>query len=122
MVVMAALLWGCIIDVQLRGTLGIGSETDWPCVASISLGGSLLWALGVAMLRRGAPLSPRISSLLAGVAAFSVANLEACVSRSHAFTITVLLWHGMTTALVVAALAYVGGGLIAWRTLETRLK
>jgi hypothetical protein len=122
MAVMAALLWGCNIDLRLQGTLGIGRETDWPCVASISLSGTLLWVLGVAMLRRGAPLTPRISSLLAGVAAFSVANLEACVSRSHAFTITVLLWHGMTTALVVAALAYVGRSLIAWRTLETRLK
>ena len=122
MLVMASLLWGCIVDVRLQGTLGIGRETDWPCVASISLGGTLLWALGVAMLRRGAPLTPLISSLLAGVAAFSVANLEACVSRSHAFAITVFLWHGVTTALVVAVLAYVGRGLIAWRTLETRLK
>jgi hypothetical protein len=122
MVVMAALVWGCIVDVRLQGTLGIGRETDWPCVASITVGGTLLWAVGVTMLRRGAPLTPRVSSLLAGVAAFSVANLEACVSRSHAFTITVLLWHGMTTALVVAALAHVGRGLMAWRTLETRLK
>jgi hypothetical protein len=59
-----------------------------------------------------------MSSLLAGVAAFSVANLEACLSRSHAFTITILLWHGMTTALFVAVLAQVGGGLLTWRKPE----
>jgi hypothetical protein len=116
MLVMATLLWGCVVDVRMHGTLGIGRETDWPCVASISFGGLLLWAIGVAMLRRGAPITPRVSSLLAGVAAFSIANIEACVSRSHTFTITVLLWHGMTTALLVTALAHVGRRLLKWKT------
>jgi len=37
----------------MQGTFGIGRETDWPSVASVSFGGALLWALGVAMLRRG---------------------------------------------------------------------
>jgi hypothetical protein len=122
MLVMAALVWGCVLDVRTQGTLGMGRETDWPCVVSISLGGPLLWAVGVAMLRRGAPMTPRVSSLLAGVAAFSVANLEACLSRGHTFTITVLLWHGMTTALFVTALAHVGPHLLAWKKPETLLK
>ena len=122
MLVITVLVWGSIVDVRLQGTLGIGRETDWPCVASIAVGGALLWALGVAMLRRGAPLTPRVSSLLIGVAAFSVANLEACLSRSHTFTMTVFLWHGMTTALLVAVLAQVGRGLLTWKRLETRLQ
>lgn len=122
MLVMGALVWGCIVDVRTVGMLGIGRETDWPCVLSITVGGALLWSLGVAMLRRGAPLTPRVSSLLVGVAAFSVANLEACLSRSHTFTITVLLWHGMTTALFVAAFAQVGRGLLTWRKPEMLLE
>jgi hypothetical protein len=56
--------------------------------------------------------------LLIGVAAFSVANLEACLSRPHAFAITILLWHGMTTALFVTALAQVGRGLLIWKKPE----
>jgi hypothetical protein len=116
MLVMAALLWGCVVDLRTQGTLGVGRETDWPCVVSISVGGALLWAVGVAMLRRGAPITPRVSSLLVGVAAFSVANLEACLSRGHAFTITVLLWHGIATALFVAALAQAGRALLTWKT------
>ncbi len=118
MLLMAALVWGCIVDVRMHGTFGVGREVDWPCVVSISVGGAVLWALGVAMLRRGAPLTPRVSSLLAGVAAFAVANLEACLSRPHVFTITVLLWHGMTTALLVTALAHVGRGLLTWKQSE----
>ena len=118
MVVMATLVWGCIVDVRMHGTFGVGREVDWPCVVSISVGGAVLWALGVAMLRRGAPLTPRVSSLLAGVAALAVANLEACLSRPHVFTITVLLWHGMTTALLVTVLAHVGRGLLTWKQSE----
>jgi hypothetical protein len=112
---MAALVWGCVADVRVQGTLGLGREIDWPCVVSISLGGVGLWALGVAMLRRGAPMTPRASSMLAGVAACSVVNLEACLSRPHMFTITVLLWHGMTTALLVTALAQAGRSLLTWK-------
>jgi hypothetical protein len=122
MLVMAALVWGCILDVRTLGTLGIGREADWPCVVSITVGGALLWSLGVAMLRRGAPLTPRVSSLLAGVAALAVANFEACVSRSHEFTITILLWHGMTTALFVAAFAQAGRDLLTWRKPEMQSK
>jgi hypothetical protein len=116
LLVMATLLWGCVVDLRVHGTLGIGRETDWPCVVSISFGGLLLWTLGVAMLRRGAPMTPRVSSVLAGVAAFSVANIEACLSREHTYTMTVLLWHGMTTALLVTTLAYVGRSLLRWKT------
>ena len=121
-VVVATLLWGCMADVRTRGTLGFGRETDWPCVVSITLGGVMLWAVGVAMLRRGAPLAPRASSMLAGVAALSVANIEACLSRPHEFGITVLLWHGMTTALMLAALVCVGRGLFAWKKMQTGLR
>lgn len=112
---MTALVWGCVVDMRTQGTLGVGREIDWPCVTSIALGGVVLWALGVAMLRRGAPMTPGVSSMLAGVAAFSVANIEACLSRPHMFTITVLLWHGMTTALLVTALAQVGRSLLTWK-------
>ena len=115
--VMAALVWDCYADVRMLGTLGVGRETDWPCVISISVGGTLLWALGVAMLHQGAPMTPRVSSLLAGVAAFSVANIEACLSRSHAFAITMVLWHGMTTALLVATFAQLGRLLLTWKKL-----
>ena len=122
LLVIVALVWGCVVDVRMQGTLGMGREADWPCVVSISLGGFLLWALGIAMLRRGAPMTPRVSSLLTGVAAFGVANLEACLSQGHAFTITVVMWHGITTALFVAMFAQLGRGLLTWKKPQAILK
>jgi len=121
LLVMAALVWGCVADAR-HGTLGLGRETDWPCVISISIGGALLWALAIVMLRRGAPLTPRLSSMLAGVAALSVANLEACLSRSHTFAVTVLLWHGIATAVLVTLLAQAGRNVLTWKTPARPLK
>jgi len=114
-VVVAALLWGCTEDVRNLGTLGIGRETDWPCVISITLGGAMLWGVAVAMLRRGAPLAPRVTSLLAGAGALSLANIEACISRPHAFSSTVVLWHGVTTALVLVMLVSLASEALPWR-------
>jgi hypothetical protein len=117
-VVMTTLVAGCVTDVRMHGTLGFGQEMDWPCVVSLTVGGVTLWALAVVMLRRGAPLKPALSSLLAGVAALSVANIEACLTRPHAFSITVLLWHGLTMALLIAILMQAGRGLLTWKTLD----
>jgi hypothetical protein len=118
LVAMATMLWACVVDVRTFRTLGIGRETDWPCVVSLTLGGVGLWALAVLMLRRGAPLAPHISSVLAGVAALSIANIEACLTRPHAFAVTVVLWHGLTMALVIAVLTRAGGGLFSWKRPE----
>jgi hypothetical protein len=105
---MAALLWGTIRDLQQFGTIGIGRETDWPCVVSITFGGLALWTVGSVMLRRGAVLEPRLTAALAGVAAVSFANIEACLGRVHGFTSTVIVWHGATVIIVIAAFVALG--------------
>src|SRR4029078_927520 len=103
-VMVGALCGGAVQDIRTEGTLGLGRETDWPCVVSISLGAPALWALAVAMLRRGAPLTPISTSVMVAVRALSVANLEACISRPHAFTGTVIVWHGLTVIVLLGVL------------------
>jgi len=112
---MAALMWGTSLDLRQFGTAGIGREADWPCVVSITLGAVMLWMFAVALLRRGAVLDPRTTSVLAGVAALSTANIEACVSRIHAFTGTIILWHGTTAAIVLLGLTMFGPRLLGRR-------
>ena len=48
------------------------------------------------------------------------ANIEACLTRPHAFALTVLLWHGGTVAAVAALCALTGGRWLRWPTLATR--
>ena len=115
-----SLLWQGILDVHTSGTLGASRETDWPCVASIAIGALVLGGPLVWMLRRGAPLTPRTTALLAGSAALSFANIEACVTRPHAFAMTVLLWHGGTITLVVALFAGMGRRWLRWPVMIPR--
>jgi hypothetical protein len=115
MVLTAALSWGVSQDVAQLGTVGVGRETDWPCVVSITAGGFALWTVAGAMLRRGAALEPRTTSALAGLAALGLANIEACISRAHTFTATVVVWHGATTGVVMVALVAIGPRLIGTR-------
>ena len=64
--------------------------------------------------RRGAALSPTTSGLFAGLAAVSLANIEACVTRTHAFSVTVLLWHGVTSLMVIAVAVLASRRVLAW--------
>lgn len=114
-----SLAWGGVRDLQASGTLGITSQSDWPCVVSMTLGGLVVGAPLMWMLRRGAPLTPSLTAFLAALAALSFANIEACLTRPHAFALTVLLWHGGTVAAVAALCALTGGRWLRWPTLAT---
>ncbi|BCS32617.1 hypothetical protein TBR22_A18310 [Luteitalea sp. TBR-22] len=105
---------GCIGDLHRLGSLGVGAETDWPCVISIAVGGVALWGVAMTMLRRGAALSARTTGALAALAALGAANLEACVTRPHAFTITIVVWHGLTAIVLLAVLSSVAPRVLPW--------
>jgi len=110
----ASLLSAVVPDLRAFGTLAFTSERDWPCVASIAMGGIVLGLPLILMVRRGAPLTPRATAGLAGLAALSVANMEACLTRPHAIVLTVLLWHGGTIAIVAALCAMLGRRWLRW--------
>jgi hypothetical protein len=116
----AALLWAGVLDLQASGTLGVASQSDWPCVASMMVGGLLVGAPLAWMLRRGAPLTPNLTVGLAALAALSVANIEACLARPHAFALTVLLWHGGTIAAIVTLCALMGHRWLRWPDMTKR--
>ncbi len=116
----AALLWAGVLDLQSSGTLGVTSQSDWPCVASMTVGGLLVGAPLAWMLRRGAPLTPNLTVGLAALAALSFANIEACLTRPHAFALTVLLWHGGTVAAIATLCALMGHRWLRWPDVTTR--
>jgi hypothetical protein len=110
------LMAASLTEHQSTGVIGgFARETDWPCVASIAIAGATLAGVMLAMLRRGAPLAPRGSVALAAIAAATVASVEACVSRSHAFMSTILIWHGTTSAALVLMFVANAGRFLSWR-------
>ena len=114
----ASLLWQMAGNLQGAGTIGLAGRTDWPCVASMTLGGLVIGAPLWWMLRNGAPLTPRATGFLIGLAALSVANIEACLTRPHAFAMTVLLWHGMTIVVAAVAVAGTANRWLRWPSLR----
>jgi hypothetical protein len=113
-VLMATLGWGIHLDVRAQGAVGFGREMDWPCVGSIAGGAALLFAGAMVFLRVGAPLAPAATGLLAALAAVSLANVEACVTRAHAFSVTVLIWHGLTSGVVLIAATAAARRVLRW--------
>jgi hypothetical protein len=114
------LLWAAMRDLQASGTLGVTSQSDWPCVVSIVVGGLVVGSPLVWMLRRGAPLTPSLTAFLAALAALSFGNIEACIGRPHAFALTILLWHGGTVAAVGVLCAFMGHRWLRWPDMATR--
>jgi hypothetical protein len=115
-----SLFWAGVLDLQASGTLGVTSQSDWPCVASMTLGGLAVGAPLVWMLLRGAPLTPRVTAFLGALAALSLVNIEACLTRPHAFALTVLLWHGGTVAVIAAVCVLLGHRWFRWPELMMR--
>lgn len=115
-----SLLWAGVRDPQASGTLGVNSQTDWPCVVSMTVGGLVIGAPLAWMLRRGAPLTPGLTAFLAALAALSLANIEACLTRPHAFALTVLLWHGGTVAALATLCALTSRRWLRWPGLTTQ--
>jgi hypothetical protein len=111
---LGAVILGSLRDFQLRGTFGLSSQTDWPCVAAMVLGGSALWLVMTPMLRRGVPMTPRLTAMLGGGAALGIANIVACITQPHTFSSVVLLWHGGTAALMLAFFAAAGQRAVRW--------
>jgi hypothetical protein len=117
------ILWlirGAALDLRMAGTLGLSGRSDWSCVLTMVMSGAVLGGPLIVMLRRGAPLEPRTSALLAGLAAVSVANVEACLIRPHAFESVILLWHGGTILVTAAVCAWMGRRWLPWPTTVVR--
>jgi hypothetical protein len=97
------------------GLAGAAVQREWLCVLTIVLGGALP-ALGLAvMLRRGAPLTPRLTTALGVLASAGLANVVACVSHPHPSSSAVLVWHGSTIVALFCLGGAVGRSVLTWR-------
>jgi hypothetical protein len=111
---LGVLFVGSLQEWQAVEAVDLVPRREWQCVAMIGLGGALP-ALGMAlMLRHGAPMTPRITTALAMLAAAGLANVVACVSHPHTSSAVVLIWHGTTVLSLVAVSAWLGRSVFSW--------
>jgi hypothetical protein len=121
LLVLVASAWFASILVELPnswnavGLAGLAIAGEWPCVVMIVVGG-MLPAIGLAyMLRRGAPMTPRLTTGLSAVAAAGLASVVACVSEPHPNGLVVLVWHGGAVLALACLASGIGRYVLPWR-------
>jgi hypothetical protein len=111
MVWLGSLLGGAVSEGSQVGSASVAAPREWLCVAMILFGGALPGAGIGLMLRKGAPLTPRLTAALGVLAVAAIANVGACISHPHSSSAVTLVWHG-STILALLALAVCAGHLV----------
>src|SRR5262245_47391866 len=112
---LAALGQGCVRDWLRLGAHGVDLRVDWGCFPSMAAIGILPAIAMVVMLRRGAPLFPRVSVALGGLAVAAVANFGLRLYHVGDATIMVLVWHMGCVALLTVLAGVIGRQVLYWR-------
>jgi hypothetical protein len=96
---------------------GFSMRSEWVCLPATIMAGAMPAVAMAVMLRRGAPLTPRLSALLGGLAAAGLGNLGVCVTHHAYGNVLVLVWHvGIVVALTVTV-SSAGRRLLNWQSL-----
>jgi hypothetical protein len=106
---------GCIADWVKLGPEGLALRPDWECLPPAILLGIVPIAVIVVMLRRGAPLSPRITLLLGAVAVAALGNAALRLFHVGDASIMILVWHVGTALLLAALVGLLGNRVFGWR-------
>lgn len=108
---------GCLQSWLQFGAGGLSLQPDWFCFPAIILVGMVPAIAMAFMLRRGAPLTPHLTTALGGLAAAGLGNFGLRLFHPQDASIMVLVWQ-MGTVVVLAALAgWMGRLLLDWRSL-----
>jgi hypothetical protein len=106
---------GCLQDWLQVGADGLALRPDWDCLPMATVIGILPGVAIVAMLRRGAPLYPRLTLALAALAVASIANFGLQFAHARDASIMVLVWHLGAAGVLSALGGWFGGRLLGWR-------
>jgi hypothetical protein len=106
---------GCVQDWLQFGADGLTIRPDWDCLPMATIIGLVPAAAIVAMLRKGAPLYPRLTLTLAALAVASVANFGLQFAHVRDASIMVLTWHLGAAAVLSALGGWLGRLVLGWR-------
>jgi len=108
----------CVQEAIASGSPSSSSILEhWGCLPATAAAGAVPAAAIVAMLRRGVPLTPRLTTVFAAVAASGLGNFLVRFVHAADASLVVLLWH-FTAVFVLSGLsASAGRGLFNWRQL-----
>ena len=103
-------------------THGFSMRSEWICLPGIVAAGAVPAIAMIFMLRRGAPLAPRTTFLLGGLAAAGIGNLGVCVTHHAYENVLVLVWHLSIVMVVSACIGSLGARVFNWHALVERTR
>jgi hypothetical protein len=107
--------FGCVADWLKLGPDGLVLRPDWECLQPAILLGIVPLAMIMMMLRRGAPLSPRLTVILAAVAVAALANGALRLFHIGDAAIMILTWHLGVAAILTSIAGLCGRYVLNWR-------
>ena len=111
---------GCVQDWLRLGADGLTIRPDWDCLPSATIIGIIPAIVVVIMLRKGAPLRPRVTLALAALAVASVANFGLQFAHVRDASIMVLAWHLGAAAVLSATGGWMGEFVLGWQPRRVR--
>ena len=105
---------GCWRNWAALGADGLALRADWDCLPPAILIGIVPAIVMVMMLRRGAPLLPRVSIALGALAVAALANLGLRLFHVGDASVMVLFWHLGGAAVLTGLAALAGRRVLYW--------
>lgn len=90
----------------------------WACLPATIVTGAIPAIVIVAMLRRGAPISPRFTAGFAALAVAGISNVGARFIHPFDASVVALIWHVLAVLALSGAASPFGGRLFNWRTVR----
>jgi len=112
---LASLGEGCWRNFVALGADSLTLRADWDCLPPAILIGIVPSIAMVMMLRRGAPLLPRIGIALGALAVAALANLGLRLFHVGDASVMVLFWHLGGAAVLTGLAAFAGRRVLYWR-------
>lgn len=109
---------GCMRDWLRFGAAGLSLRPSWVCLPAIVIVGAVPAVAMALMLRRGAPLTPRLTAALGGLAAAGLGDFGLRLFHVQDASLMVLVWQFGAVCALSAAAAAAGRYLLNWRSLS----
>jgi len=109
---------GCVNDWIRLGARGLALRPDWNCLPPAALIGIVPALTIVIMLRRGAPLYPRITLALAALAVAALGNFGLRIYHVGDASIMVLVWHFGSVIVLALLASWIGQIVLRWKTAD----
>jgi hypothetical protein len=113
---------GCVQDWLRLGADGLAIRPDWDCLPMATIIGIVPAVTIVAMLRKGAPLYPRLTLALAALAVASVANFGLQFAHASDASAMVLVWHLGAAAILSTLGGWLGERVLGWRSASSLMR